>query len=158
MAISLSNITGGAQTGFTTPGYTVTLDNAPNASTGKQWSVSALTGTQAGVRVHAISDPFTVTFERPGVFKTLLNSLLNAITGIYGNVPVNRWTGIRVRKGVNIAANNLPRIMQVDMQVTVPAGADSYDAANVRAAVSAAVGALNQVSAGLGDSLVSGTL
>ncbi len=157
MTISLTNITGGAQAPFTTPGYTVTLDNAPNASTGKQWNVSAITGTQTGVRAHAISDPFTITFERPGVLKTL-SGLVSGLTGLYGSVPTNNYKGIYIRKGVNIAANNVPRVMEVDCRIRVPAGADSYDSANVRAAISALVGALNQLSSGLGDTVVSGTL
>lgn len=157
MAVALSNITGGAQTGFSTPGYTVAADNPPDADVGKQWYVSAVTGTQTGVTGHSISSPFTITFERPKWLATLIG-LLNAVTGIYGKVPENVYTGIRVRKGVMIAANNVPRVMIVDMKVRVPAGADAYDPANVRACLSAAVGALNQVSAGLGDTLVSGSL
>jgi hypothetical protein len=157
MSIALGNITGGAQTGFTTPGYTVSADNPPDADNGKQWFVSALSGTQAGVTVHSISSPFTVTFEKPKFLATLGN-LLNAITGIYGKVPANVYTGIRVRKGVMIAANNGPRIAMVDMKISIPAGADSYDAANIRGMLSAAIGALSQVSAGLGDTLISGSL
>ncbi len=157
MTVALGNITGGAQTGFTTPGYTVAVDNPPDADVGKQWYVSAVTGTQTGVTAHSISSPFTITFERPKFLATLGN-LLNALTGIYGKVPENVYTGIRIRKGVGIAANNVPRTMIIDMKIRIPAGADSYDAPNVRAALSAAVGALNQISAGLGDSLLSGSL
>lgn len=156
MAITLGNITGGAQTGFTGPGYTVAADNPPDADVGKQWYVSAPTGTQAGVTGHSISSPFTITFEKPKWLATL-NALLNAVTGIYGKVPENVYT-VRVRKGVSIAANNVPRVMIADMKIRVPAGADAYDSANVRACVSALVGTLNQVSAGLGDTTVSGSL
>jgi hypothetical protein len=157
MSIALGNITGGAQTGFVTPGYTVTADNPPDATTGKQWNVSAITGTQAGVRVHSISDPFTITFERPRILQVLMN-LLSAVTGIYGKVPENVYTGIRIRKGINIAANNTPRIATLEMKIRLPAGSDAYDAANARAMISAGIGALNQVSAGLGDTVVTGTL
>jgi len=158
MAVSLSNVTGTASTGFTTPGYTVSADMPPNASTGKQWSVSALTGTQTGVRAHSISDPFTITFERPSVLKVLTYAMMNAVTGIIGQVPFNVWTACRVRKGVNVAANNPPRIMEIDCRARIPAGADSYDPANIRAAVSAFGGAWSQVSAGIGDSFVTGSL
>jgi hypothetical protein len=158
MTISVTTpVTGGAQTGFTSPTYTVVVDNPPNASTGKQWAVSATGGTQTGVRVHSISDPFTLTVERPGVLKTLAN-LISGVTGLYGKVPENSYKGFFIRKGVNISANNLPRVMEVDCRIRVPAGADSYDPANVRAAISLAVGYLNQVSAGLGDTVTSGTL
>jgi hypothetical protein len=157
MAIALSTpVTGGAQTGFTSPTYTVTPDVAPTIS-GKQWAVTALGGTQAGVRTHSPSDPFTLTWERPGTLRTLAN-LISGLTGLYGKVPMNVYTGVRVRKGVNIAANNVPRVMMIDMKVSIPAGADSYDSANVRAAVSAAVGSLNQLSPGLGDTVATGII
>lgn len=157
MAISVSSpVTGTAQTGLTSPTYTVTADVAPS-NNGKQWAVTALGGTQSGVRTHAPSDPFTITFERPSVLRTLGN-LISGVTGLYGKVPTNVYTGIRVRKGVNIAANNVPRVMMIDMKISVPAGADSYDSANVRAALSAAIGALSQQSSGLGDTAASGIL
>lgn len=156
MAITLAAVTGGAQTGFTSPTYTPTLDVAPTIN-GKQWAITAVGGTQAGVRTHSPSDPFTVTFERPAVVRSLSN-LISGLTGLYGKVPNNVYTAIRIRKGVNVAANNVPRVMMIDAKAWIPAGADSYDSANVRAAVSCAVGALNQVSAGLGDTLVTAIL
>jgi hypothetical protein len=48
--------------------------------------------------------------------------------------------------------------MLIKIEVDVPAGADTADAPNIRAAMSAAIGALNQISAGFGDTLVSGVL
>jgi len=157
MTILLSTpITGSAQTGFTTPGYTLTLDKAPDASTGVQHAITGITGTQAGVRTHTPSDPFTFTFEKPRVYATL-SGLQSGVTGLYGKVGENVHR-IRVRKGVNIAANNLPRLMTIEALVRIPAGADSYDAANVRAAISAMIGGLTQVSAGMGDTYVTGVL
>lgn len=157
MSVSLTTpVTGGAQTGFTAPTYTIVADVAPTIN-GKQWAVTALGGTQAGVRTHAPSDPFTITFERPSVLRTLSN-LISGLTGLYGKVPNNVYTGIRVRKGMNIAANNVPRVGMIDMKMSIPAGADAYDAPNVRALIAAAIGSLNQVSAGLGDTAVSGVI
>lgn len=156
--ISLSSpVTGGAATGFTSPTYTITVDNAPNASTGKQWNVTAVSGAGNTPRLHSISDPFTVTFERPGLLKTLAG-LVSGVTGLYGTVPENVYTAIRVRKGVNIAANNIPRVMVLDMKARIPAGSDAFNPVDIRAAVSLAVGSLSQISAGLGDTLVTGTL
>lgn len=158
MSVSLTTpVTGGAQTGFTSPTYTVAADNPPNASTGKQWNVSALGGTQTNVRVHAISDPFTVLFERPGVLKTLAG-LQSGVTGLYGKVPENSYKIAHVRKGVNIAANNTPRIAETRCISSIPAGADSYDPSNIRAMLSFTIGCLNQQSAGLGDTLIVGTV
>jgi hypothetical protein len=49
MSISVTSpITGGAQTGLTSPTYTVVTDTAPPGNPGKQVAVTALGGTQAG--------------------------------------------------------------------------------------------------------------
>lgn len=154
MTWSLSAITGGAQTGFTTPGYTPTLDTAPDVN-GRQHAITAITGTQAGVRSHASSDPFTFTFYRPKSMKTLQSP--NPVTGKYTAIPKNTF-GLVVRKGVNFAANNAPQVMVIRCTFDVPAGSDAYDSSNIRAAVSGLVGALNQNSSGLGDTLVTGIM
>lgn len=153
MAISLTNITGGAQTGFTTPGYTVTTDIASDTN-GKQWAITAITGTQAGVTSHSPQSPFTWSYWRPKVAKLLPPIGLNAQ---YSNVPLNKHTMI-TRKGVTIAANQPPRVAQARIEIEIPAGAESYDPANVRALISATVGALNQLSAGIGDTVTSNIL
>lgn len=155
MSWSLSSpITGGAQTGFTAPTYTHVVDVAPDVN-GKQNAVSALGGTQAGVTVHSIQSPFTITFVRPKVFKYL--SKVNALTGLLPNVPKNLWKVI-VRKGVTPLAGQPASVMILSASLDVPAGSDLADPANIRAGISALVGALNQVSAGIGDSLVSGVI
>jgi len=147
-------ITGGAQTGFTLPTYTITQDVAPDVN-GKQHAVTALGGTQATVRTHSVSDPFTITFSRPKNPRVL--PAPNPVTGKIASIPRNTYT-LLVRKGVNFAANNAPDIMLTRCEISVPAGSDAYDAANVRAAISLLVGALNQLSAGMGDSLASGII
>lgn len=149
-----SPVTGGAQTGFTSPTYTTTADVAPDVN-GKQVAVTALGGTQTGVRSHAVSDPFTITFTRPKSPKAL--SSPNPVTGKYGQIPRNTY-GLIIRKGVNFAANNAPAVSIMRLTWDVPAGSDAYDPANIRAMVSAMVGALTQNSAGLGDSLVTGII
>lgn len=146
-----SPVTGSAQTGFTSPTYTLTADVAPDVN-GKQSVVTALGGTQSGVTVSSISSPFTVTFWRPKVLRVIGNPGSN---GIIGNVPVNTWKLI-TRKGVTPALNQPARPMLVTTQIDVPAGADTYDSANVRAAIALHIGVLSQQSAGIGDSLVSG--
>jgi len=145
-------ITGAAQTGFTTPTYTIASDVAPDVN-GKQHAVTALGGTQAGVTAHSIQSPFTVTFVRPRVFKYLGKT--NPVTGLLPNVPKNTWK-ILIRKGVTPLAGQPASIMNITITCDIPAGADTADAANIRAAFSAAIGALSQQSAGIGDSAVSG--
>jgi len=155
MTIALSTpVTGAAQTGFTLPTYTVASDIAPDIN-GKQWAVTALGGTQASVRVHAISDPFTITFNRPKVPKVLPSP--NPVTGKYGPIPRNKHVYV-IRKGVNYAANQAPDVMVIRIEVSIPAGCDAYDPANVRAAYSLAIGSLSQVSSGAGDTAVNGIL
>lgn len=153
MSFSLSAITGGAQTGFTTPGYTPTVDQAPDVN-GKQYAVTALTGTQNGVTVHTVQSPFTLTYWRPKILKLLPSIGINLQ---YSNVPNNKSSFI-TRKGVTIAANQPPRVLTIRTEIEVPAGAETYDSANVRAALSAHIGGLNQASSGIGDTLVNNLL
>jgi hypothetical protein len=147
-------VTGAAQTGLTSPTYTITVDVAPSAL-GKQHAVTALGGTQTGVRTSAAADPFTVTAFRPQVLRTA--SLPNPVSGVLGPQPKNVWKVI-TRKGVLPLAGQSPQQMLVTTIIEVPAGADTADAANVRAALSLHFGVLSQQSAGLGDSAVTGVL
>lgn len=154
MTISLTSpITGAAQTGLTSPTYTIVLDTAPD-SNGKQWAVSALGGTQSGVTTHTVSSPFTVTVVKPKSFKQL--GSVNPVTGQLASVPKNQWI-VLVRKGVLPLAGQPYSVMPMKLTMDVPAGADTADAPNVRAGISAMIGALNQISAGFGDSAVTGT-
>jgi hypothetical protein len=152
MTISLSAITGGAQTGFTSPTYTPTLDVALDTN-GKQWAMTALGGTQASVRTHAATDPFTFLYVRPKVYKALPKT--NPVTGALPSVPKNVHL-IKIVKGVYPLAGQPAAFLTVRCQIEVPAGADVADAPNVRAAMSMLVGALNQITSGLGDTLVTG--
>jgi hypothetical protein len=155
MAFSLTSpVTGQAQTGLTSPTYTVGVDVAPDWNA-KQWAVSALGGTQTGVRVHSASDPFTITVFRPKTFSQLGKP--NPVTGVVKFVPMNQWR-ILVRKGVLPLAGQAVVPAFIDMKMSVPAGSDTADAVNLRAMLSAAFGAAVQQSAGMGDSLVTGTL
>lgn len=155
MSVTLTSpITGGAQTGFTSPTYTHVVDTAPDVN-GKQNAVTVLGGTQTGVTVHSVASPFTVTVSRPKSFKAL--SPIVPGTGLLPSVPKNNWKVI-VRKGVTPLVGQPASVMLIKCELDVPAGSDTADPANVRAAISLLVGALNQISSGLGDTLVSGVL
>jgi len=147
-----SPITGGAQTGFTAPTYTHVADVAPDVN-GKQVAVTALGGTQVGATVHSVASPFTVTFVRPKIFKVLGKT--NPSTGLLPSVPKNQFKLI-VRKGVTPLAGQPYSVMNISVTMDIPAGADTADPANIRAAISAAIGALSQQSAGIGDTVTSG--
>lgn len=147
-------ITGLAQTGLTSPTYTIVTDTAPD-NNGKQYAVTALGGTQTGVNAHSVAAPFTITAVRPKVLKTLGSP--NPSTGVVANVARNTYKVI-TRKGVLPLAGQPYQTMLITTTIDVPAGSDLTDAVNVRAALSAHFGALSQQSAGIGDTSVSGVI
>jgi len=155
MTFALSTpVTGAAQTNFTSPTYTLTVDTPPNVNS-KQWVVTALGGTQTGVNTHSVASPFSVAMFRPQNPQVL--GALNPVTGVLTRVPMNTYKVV-VRKGVTPLSGQAYKPMIVTMMIEVPAGADSADPANVRAALSLAIGALSQQSAGIGDTAVQGVL
>lgn len=146
-----SPITGGAQTGLTSPTYTHVSMAGPDSNV-KQQAVTALGGTQTGVDVHSVSRPFTISFWWPKILRILpaLNS-----QGQLPSVPMNVYKVI-TRKGVTPLAGQPSKTMLITSTIEVPAGSDTVDPANVRAALSAHIGALSQQSAGIGDTGVTG--
>jgi hypothetical protein len=155
MAITITSpVAGAAQTGFTSPTYTLTGDLAPD-NNGKQNAVTALGGTQAGVTTHSVASPFTITAIRPKVFKSL--GAINPVTGALKNVPRNVFK-ILTRKGVLPLAGQPYQTLLISTTIEVPAGSDTADAPNIRAALSAHIGSLTQQSAGIGDTSVSGVI
>lgn len=149
-----STVTGGAQTGFTTPTYTTSADAAVDFNQ-KQSVVTALGGTQVGVSTHSISSPFSIMVQRPKSFQILGKP--NPVTGLVSNIGRNIFKMV-VRKGVVPLAGQPTQIAIFRGEVEIPAGADVNDAPNCRALISAAVGTLNSVSAGFGDTVTSGIL
>lgn len=155
MSISFpGTITGAAQTGFTSPTYTTTLDQAPGVNA-KQVAITALGGTQAGVVVHSVSSPFTLAFWKPLVYALLGKP--NPLTGLIQTIPMNKHKLI-VRKGVTPAAGQPARVMVCRIELDVPAGAETYDIANVRACLSAAFGSAYSMSSGIGDTVNNGVM
>jgi hypothetical protein len=148
-----SSTTGGAQTGFTSPTYTLVDDTAPVVNA-KQKTVSAVGGTQTGVSANSISKPFTATFYKPATVKQL--PAANALTGLRGAIPNNVYKLI-IRKGGEVAAG-VPATAIARLEFTIPAGMDSYSPAEIRALVSFLVGLLDEESSDLGDTLVTGVL
>lgn len=147
-------VTGSAQTGLTGPTYTISADVAPD-SNGKQYAVTALGGTQTGVVSHSVSAPFTLTFWRPKAFKSL--GTVDPVTGQVRAVPMNVWKLI-VRKGVLPLAGQAYSTFRITLVLEVPAGSDSADPEDIRAALSFLFGTLSQQSAGIGDSIISGVV
>lgn len=148
-----SPVAGAAQTGFTAPTYTLAADTPPDVNA-KQYAITALGGTQAGVTTHSVSAPFTLSMFKPKVFKTLkpVNS-----QHVLPEVPFNTFKVI-TRKGVLPLAGQSARNMTVTTVIELPAGSDTADAPNVRAALSSHIGALSAQSAGIGDTTITGVL
>lgn len=156
MSITVTSpVTGTAQTGLTSPTYTVITDNAPPGNPGKQVAVSALGGTQTGVTTHSIASPFTLNFTRQSTLRLL--GAPNPVTGVISTIPTNTFKCI-TRKGVLPLAGQAIKVMNMTTTVDVPAGADLADPQNVRACFSAHIGVLNQQSAGFGDMAINGIL
>jgi hypothetical protein len=149
-----SPVTGSAQTGLTSPTYTLTSDTPP-ANNGKQYAVTALGGTQTGVDSHSVARPFTITAFRPQNLRVLGQP--NPTTGRIADVPNNVYT-IITRKGVTPLLGQPARIAIIESRISVPAGSDLADPANLRAMLSAHIGTLTQTSAGIGDTTVNGLL
>lgn len=147
------SITGADQTGFTTPTYTMVVDFPPDANS-KQWAVSALGGTQTGVRAHVDGDPFTVVIRKER-YKALPSK--NPVNGSYGNVPMNR-TELLFRKGVYIDSSQTIRVANLRIIAELPAGCQASDAANVRGLTSFALGLMAEEASDFGDTLITGVV
>jgi len=155
MAISpTSPLTGASQTNLTTPTFTLVTDQAPNARS-KQWAVTALGGTQTGVDAHSVSNPFTITFEKPASFKLLGQP--NPVTGVVSNIGRNVYV-VRTRKGVTPLSGQAEQTMLVETRISVPAGADSADSNSIESALSAHIGALSDQDAEIGGLCLDGVL
>lgn len=155
MAILLSSLVAGtAQTGLTSPTYTVVSDMAPVANA-LTWSVTVLGGTQAGVTIASVASPFRVTFFKPAVLRQ--PGVPNPSTGKIPNIPNNVWR-VLIHKGATPASGQLLVANYVDCKIGIAAGSETFDGPNVRAMLSFFIGVLAQVSAGLGDTTVSGVM
>lgn len=146
-------VNGSAQNGgFTSPTYTMVVSGVtvPN---GKVYTCTAKGGTQpVAVDVHSASRPFSTAVSRPPNIRGL--PAVNA-SGLLPNVPVNTYN-VNTRKGVTPLAGQASVNASIKTQLNVPAGADLADPANLRAMISAHIGALNQMSAEIGETALTG--
>lgn len=149
-----SPITGAAVTGLTSPTYTHVADVAPNIN-GKQYAVTALGGTQTGVDVNSVSKPFTISFFRPAVLRTLPQA--NPVTGVIKNVPLNTYKLI-TRKGAAPAANQSIMVPKITTVIEVPAGVDTYEPEEIRAMLSAHFGVGWAQADGISSTVLTGVI
>lgn len=154
MAYTMSGaITGSAVTGLTTPTYTLSADSTtpPNA---RQSVVTALGGTQTGVLAHSVSQPFSVTVDRPRTLKTLGKANLN---GLITNVGRNTYQ-ILVRKGVLPLVGQPYQVATARVVFEIPAGSEIADVPNIRALCSFIGGFCNTNASGIADTLQNAVL
>lgn len=149
-----ASVTGAAITGLTSPTYTLTSDVAP-AMNGKQFAVTALGGTQANVDVNSVSRPFTVTFFRPSVLRSL--PAANPVTGVIKNISKNTYKLI-TRKGMAPAANQSGFPAVVTTTIEIPAGADVYEPEDIKAMLSCHFGAGFSNASGIADTVLTGVM
>lgn len=149
-----SPITGAAVSGLTSPTYTLTADIAPSPN-GKQYAITALGGTQAGVDTHTISKPFTLSFFRPVQLRTLPSA--NPVTGVIKSIPTNTYKLI-TRKGGVPAVNQVPHVMRITTSIEVFAGIDTYEPEDIKAMLSLHFGAGFNQASGIADTVLSGII
>lgn len=148
-----SPITGSAQTGLTSPTYTLVADTSPAANI-RQWAVTALGGTQTGVLPSSASAPFVLRAQRPMVYKGLSPVGVN---GLLRSVPRNTLK-MGVLKSVVPLSGQAPVIAQGWLIFDVPAGSTEADANSLMAMLSCLLGWIANQSAGIGDAARTGIL
>lgn len=138
MSINLAGPTAAVTTSqLTAATYTFVTDMAQDARS-KVFVVSALGGTQTGVSAHTVDAPKQMIFKKPASFAQ--PSGYNQVSGRYGKVPKNT-TRVMFRGSAKVAANQWEGL-PISMDIGVPAGAVSYDRANVEASVTAFIAGL----------------
>jgi len=153
MSITLASpVTGSAQTGLTSPTFTVVADQTNNDS--KRYVVTQLGGTQTGVTTHSATRPFAIDFWRP---RNVSPVRIPDSNGVIRQFPRNVY-GVTVRKGVDVGANQATQVEKYELRCERAAGAETYQPAEGRAALSLLIGALQAQSAGWGDTLVNNVL
>lgn len=148
-----SPVTGGAQTGFTNPGYTIGVANAP-AVNAKAYDVLTLTGTQPGATAASVSSPFNVVIYKPRQYASA--GVVDG-NGILRGVGYNDYA-LNITKGMLPLAGQQPLLGRAWCKFRVPGGADLASPGEIKAMISFLSGLLTQQPAGIGDMLIQGTI
>lgn len=152
--VPVSPVAGAAVPGLTGPTYTLGLDVAPSMN-GKQYAVTALGGTQTNVVGHSVSSPFTLTFFRPQVLRSIPEK--NPISGVIKNIPVNTYKLI-TRKGAMPGSGQNPMVARITTIIEVPAGTETFDTEDINAMISLHFGAGSAAASGIADTVKTGVL
>lgn len=147
-------VTGASVTGLTSPTYTHSEDAAPNSHS-DQVAVTTLGGTQGSASAHSVSSPFTITVERPANLRQV--GTPNPVSGVLGTVPRNVYK-VRTRKGMVPLSGQAARTGILSSEFSIPAGADTASPDDIRAAISAHIGALSDLSDEIATLALTGVL
>lgn len=147
-----SSIAGSAAGTFSSPTFTQVDDTAP-VQNARQKTVTAVSGTGSATP-NSVSNPFTATFYKPATAQRL--PAPNPVTGLRGSIPNNQYKLV-IRKGGEVASG-VPATAIARLTIDVPAGMDSYNPDEVRALVSYLIGLLDEESADLAETLLTGVV
>lgn len=137
MSLDLTtSVNGVAVTGLTSPTYTLTADSPP-ANNARQSLVTALGGTQTGVRTHSPSDPFTITVTKPNQAASYPRVSANGLK--IGKTTRNKYT-VLIRKGTVPLAGQPAEVSDIRVEFNVVSGAEVNDKANLAASLSLLAG------------------
>jgi hypothetical protein len=114
-----------------------------------------LGGTQTNVEVNSVSKPFSISFFRPSVLRTLPQA--NPVTGIIKNVPLNTYKLI-TRKGAQPSLNQVSMVARITTIIEIPAGTDTYEPEDIKAMISAHFGTGWAQASGIADTVLTGVL
>lgn len=148
-----SPVVGTPCTGLTSPTYTVVSDTPPVANS-KQWAVSSLGGTQTGVSVNTVANPFILTFYRPTVINTLKRF---DAAGRPIDVPKNVYALV-FQKGASPFPGVPPMVAKVEIKITTHAGSETNSAAEIAALLSCSSGVLAQLTPGILATIATGVM
>lgn len=153
MSFAPSVITGPTGvTGLTSPTWTYSADGTAPLPTSKQYAVTSLGGTQTGVSVHSVGNPFYARFTRPAAYKQLGNP--NA-SGVIKAFPKNYYELLTV-KGVLPLASQPIQQFPVRTSFGLPAGSDVADPVSVAAGLASHAALLWQLAEEIRKSVITG--
>lgn len=160
MSLTLTSpVTGAAQTGFTSPTFTLTADTfEPQGMIGKQWVVSAIGGSQGNTSTNKLGLPFTVSIARTKTLRSITEAVSNFI-GYKVSVPRNEYV-ITARKGIAVNVLGGLSVAMIKATISLPVGSfvGTNSADDIRALHSLFIGALNQAPAQWADNEEAGTI
>lgn len=148
-------VTGQVISPLAAPTYTLATDT-PLSIFEKQWLVSALGGTQAGVVAHTADRPFTIRSKRPSKIKNLVISAYNGIVAVYKSVPINQYDILVNTRGKIDSTGTTFGPIRCRLTIDAAAGIPANDVPQLTAALSLLLGACVQQAVGVRDNVVLG--